>query len=214
MKMPNRNAQWTSPPLIVPKKRPAKFRLTFDLCRVSAVTTMALPMPHIEAELIDLGGSTCFGSVHFPSCFWQLPTAPSAQNAHSLMMQSGVFSTSRTLQGARNSAITFRAKVEPCFAEMHDRLSAWLDDFLLHSKTEDELFPAGKRFSGFAVSTASKCRQNFRLVRQSFKMMREDFDRRWCQIPPEPAKWSDGRKTPQTAAELSSISIVYSGCLS
>ncbi len=71
---PNPNAEWASPPLIVPKPgSTAKYRFTIDLRGVNSATVpITWPMPHIESELMDFQGSTCFAVIDFVSGYWQL----------------------------------------------------------------------------------------------------------------------------------------------
>jgi hypothetical protein len=59
----NPEVRWGSAPRVVPKKD-GTLRMTVDLRAVNEVTEpRAWPMPHQEAEMADLEGSTCFFSV-------------------------------------------------------------------------------------------------------------------------------------------------------
>jgi hypothetical protein len=67
----NPEARWGSAPRVVPKKD-GTLRMTVDLRAVNEVTEpRAWPMPHQEAEMADLEGSTCFFSVDGFKQFWQ-----------------------------------------------------------------------------------------------------------------------------------------------
>ena len=144
-------ASWTSPPLLVPKPRstdllPA-YRLAFDLRAVNAVTIpMSWPLPNVDSELADLRGKVCYALIDFVSSYWQAPLHYSCRHLHAVVTPTGVFAPTRTLQGGRNSAANFQAKVEPCFAEIRDSLKAWLDNFLLHARSWDDLFRILGRF--------------------------------------------------------------------
>jgi hypothetical protein len=59
----NPTSEWASPPLILPKAGPEKFRFTVDL-RVPYTQTIlvAWPMPHLTDTLDNFQGSALFGS--------------------------------------------------------------------------------------------------------------------------------------------------------
>lgn len=80
---PYKHSQWAAAPVLVPKHGLALFRLTFDLRPINAVTKkIALAMPNIEAELVDLRGATCFAHIDFVSGYWQLPLEEASQPLH------------------------------------------------------------------------------------------------------------------------------------
>lgn len=65
---PASKTEWVAEPLIVPKKPPALFRLTMDYRPINSATQKtAWPMPHIDAVLADVRGSTAFASIDFCS---------------------------------------------------------------------------------------------------------------------------------------------------
>jgi hypothetical protein len=137
---PNPGATWAAAPLLVAKPAPAKYRLTFDLRPVNAVTVpTAWPMPHLESELADLASSTYFATIDFASGYWQLPLSETSQSLHSFVTPQGIFQPTRMLQGARNSGANFQSRVELCFLSIRQSLKAWLDDFLLHHHSESGL---------------------------------------------------------------------------
>lgn len=139
--------EWVSAPLIVPKKPPALYRMTLDIRAVNAVTVkMTWPMPHIDAIIQDVRGATVFAGIDFTSGYWQLPMHPDSQHLHAFMTPDGVMQPTRTTQGGCNSAANFQACVEPCFVELRDNLMAWLDDFALHHRTEEQLLQLLSRF--------------------------------------------------------------------
>lgn len=103
-------------------------------------------MPHIESELQDLRGSTSFASIDFCSGYWQLPLHEDSQPSYAFMAPNGVVQPTRTTQGGCNSAANFQEKVEPCFKDIRDKLKAWLDDFLIHSKDIKEHLQTLRKF--------------------------------------------------------------------
>jgi hypothetical protein len=62
----NTIAEWASPPLILPKPGPDRFRMTVDL-RVpnASAKPTAWPMPSLQDELHDLHGSEVFATLDF-----------------------------------------------------------------------------------------------------------------------------------------------------
>lgn len=48
----------------------------------------------------------------------------------------------RTMQEGQTRAQNFQAKVAPCFAKLSQCLKAWIDDFTLYTRTEQELLSA------------------------------------------------------------------------
>lgn len=132
------SAEWVSAPIIVPKKPPAYFRFAIDHKPINAATEKIFwPMPHIDSELADLLGCLFFAEIDFCSSYWQLPLAEICQAFFAIMTPRGVVQPTRTTQGGCNSAANFQQVVEPCFAALRDNLKAWLDDFILYSRSEE-----------------------------------------------------------------------------
>lgn len=139
----NANSTWTAAPLLVPKPYPkpgaAKYRIAFDLRHINLVTVpQSWPMPQLDSELQDMQDTKCYAVMDFTSSYWQMPLNQKSQEFHSVITPFGVFSPTRTLQGARNSAANFQSRVEPCFNSINERVKAWLDDFILFTRSEQE----------------------------------------------------------------------------
>lgn len=160
-------------PLLVPKEPPANFRVTLDYRPVNAATEdTPCPIPHIESELQDVAGSAYYAKMDFCSGYWELPLHEDSQDALSFMTPSGLWKPLQTTQRAKKSAPNFQSKVEPCFAELRRSLMAWLDDFLLHSKTEKSLLALLEQF--FAI-----CRKRrLKLSARKCEFFRKEV--RWC----------------------------------
>ena len=144
----NPDADWQAAPLCVPKPgSQSKFRLAIDLRPVNAATIKkAWPMPHLDAEMGDFAGSTCFASLDFCQGYWQLPIHPESYNACGIVAPHGTYSSKRTLPGLTNATAYFQSTVEPLFAEMRSNMKAWLDDFNLFAKEEKRLLELLARF--------------------------------------------------------------------
>jgi len=132
--------EWVSAPLIVPKRPPAMYRLTIDYRPINNATVPTFwPMPNIDAELSDTRGATAFAGIDFCSGYWQAPLHPDSQPLFAFMTPDGVVMPTRTTQGGCNSAANFQEKVEQCFAELRENFKAWLDDFMLFARDEQQM---------------------------------------------------------------------------
>jgi hypothetical protein len=70
----NMASRWESPPLILPKAGPEKFRFTLDLRYPnSQAEQVSWPMPNMEGELASLAGSKYFATLDLMQGYWQLP---------------------------------------------------------------------------------------------------------------------------------------------
>lgn len=74
-----------------------------------------------------------------------MPLQADSQHYLSFITPSGVYQATRTLQGV-NSAQIFQSRVEPCFQCIGKSVTAWLDDFAVHNKTEDGLIKLLRKF--------------------------------------------------------------------
>jgi hypothetical protein len=90
----NPEARWGSAPRVVPKKD-GTLRMTVDLRAVNEVTKpIAWPMPHQEAEMADLEGSTCFFSVDGFKQFWKEDLAGNSRELLSIVTPAGIYTKS------------------------------------------------------------------------------------------------------------------------
>lgn len=98
-------AEWQAAPLLVPKPNSAaKFRLAVDLRPVNAATIKeAWPMPHLDSEVQDFSGSTCFAGLDFVSGYWQLPVHPDSYTSCGIVTPRGVVASKRVLPGLANA---------------------------------------------------------------------------------------------------------------
>lgn len=66
--------------------------------------------------------------------FWIMPLDESSQEMFSFMTDRGVFTPTRSIQGALNSATQFQARMSEIFSEMTPHIIIWIDDLLGHAK--------------------------------------------------------------------------------
>ena len=80
----------------------------------------------------------------------------------SIQTGSGVYSPTRTLQGGADSATYFHDQTRQKFQGRVDDMLQWIDDFLLYSKSEQELL--GNMETFFAVCEEANFRVNAKTV--------------------------------------------------
>jgi Reverse transcriptase (RNA-dependent DNA polymerase) len=136
----NTRAEWASPPLILPKPGPDQYRMTVDL-RVSNASTKptAWPMPNLQDEMHGLHGSEVFATLNFCQGYWQIPLHNDSQDCQSFITPDAVYTPTRVLHGTRNATQHLQSVLIVMMDDIKSNIKAWLDDCLLHTKTEDDL---------------------------------------------------------------------------
>jgi Reverse transcriptase (RNA-dependent DNA polymerase) len=139
----NTGGEWASPPLILPKSRPDQYCMTVDL-RVPNVSTKttAWPMPNLQDGLQDLHGSEVFATLDFCQGYWQIPLHKDSQDCQSFITPDGVYTPTRVLHGTRNATQHVQSVLVVMMDDIKSNIKVWLDDCLLHTKTEDDLLAA------------------------------------------------------------------------
>ena len=140
-------AKCLAAPVLVAKAPPANFRVTFDYRPVNAVTVpLTWPIAQIDSELCDMAGSFYFAIIDFVSVYWQLPLAEESQELLSFISCKHFVQPTRCTQGAKNAGANFQSKIEPLFTNIREHIKAWLDDFVLHCRTEEGLIDTFLQF--------------------------------------------------------------------
>jgi len=103
-------------------------------------------MPNLESLLQTTGGSKVFSKIDLCHAYWQIPLHPDSQECMSIQTPLGVQTPRRVLQGGTDAGNHFQACTAPLFEELSENLLQWLDDFLLHAKSEKELIEFLKEF--------------------------------------------------------------------
>lgn len=114
-------------------------------------------MLQVEASLSPILSSLFIAGTDFSARYLQLSLDAASQSLVAFMTADDIVQPSRTTQGGRNSPAYFEAKVEPWFATLQDHLPAWLDDFVLHASTGQELLDVLEKF-------LQKCAERNRLI--------------------------------------------------
>jgi hypothetical protein len=115
----NTGAEWASPPLILPKTGFDQYRMTADL-RVPNVSTMptmptAWPIPNLQED------------------------HQNSQDCQSFITPDVVYTLIRVLHGTRNATQDLQSVLVVMMDDIKSNIKVWLDDCLLHAKTEDDL---------------------------------------------------------------------------
>jgi Reverse transcriptase (RNA-dependent DNA polymerase) len=140
-----------SPVHAVSKPGSEKYRLTVDCRAVNACCVpIASSVPNIETMLAALsnGDSSCrfMAKLDFPQAFWQIALAKESQELFSVQTPLGTYTPTRMLQGSQDASNYFHGVVSPLFDELHSWLKSFLDDYLLHCRTEAELLRTLRQF--------------------------------------------------------------------
>ncbi len=138
----NPSSRWASAPLIVRKPHTVnEFRMTVDLRPVNSQTEqIAWPMPMLEVVVDHLSGATAFFLLDFFKGYWQFALHPSCQEMFSFLTDTGVYSSTRVMQGGSDSVSYCQSTVQEMFSkQLYHGLLAWLDDLLGYHRTCDGL---------------------------------------------------------------------------
>jgi Reverse transcriptase (RNA-dependent DNA polymerase) len=136
----NTGAEWASPPLILSKPGPDQCRMTVDLRVPNASTKLtAWPIPNLQDDLHDLYGSEVFATLYFYQGYWQIPLHKDSQDCQSFITPDGVYTPTRVLHGTRNATQHLQSVLVVMMDDIKSNIKVWLDDCLLHTKTEEDL---------------------------------------------------------------------------
>jgi Reverse transcriptase (RNA-dependent DNA polymerase) len=136
----NTGAEWASPPLILPKPGTDQYRMTVDLLvPVASTKPTAWPMFNLQDELHDLHDSQVFATLDFCQGYWQIHLHKDSQDCQSFITPDGVYTPTRVLHGTRNATQHLHSVLVVMMNDIKSNIKVWLDDCLLHTKTEDDL---------------------------------------------------------------------------
>lgn len=136
----NPQARWVRPTLAVPKPGSEKLRFTVDLRAPNRETIpFASTMPDLEQMIQSTAESTVFSKLDMCHAYWQIPLHEDSQECMSIQTAVGVHTPSRLLQGQTDARNHFQCVTSPISSSVIDKSIRWLDDFLIHATTEEEL---------------------------------------------------------------------------
>jgi hypothetical protein len=96
-------------------------------------------MPNPQDELHDLHGSEVFATLNFCEGYWQIPLQNDSQDCQSFITPNGVYKSTRVLHGTRNATQHLQSVLVVMMDDIKSNIKVWLDDYMLHTKTEDDL---------------------------------------------------------------------------
>lgn len=143
----NPSAKWASPTYTVIKPGSSKLRFTVDLRGTNSQTVpVQSAMPHLESLILTTDGSKCFAKMYMAHSYWQFPFAEESQEMLSIQTPLGIYSSRRLFQGSIDSGNHFQAVTQKAFQGRVDMLLQWIDDFLIHAESEQELLDSLQKF--------------------------------------------------------------------
>lgn len=200
----NPTARWASPALAVPKPGTDSFRFTVDLRGVNQQTVpVASAMPDLESMIRSVGESKCFAKMDMVHAYWQIPLHKDSQEAMSIQTPEGVFTPQRILQGSTDAGNHFQSVTSQAFMSLSESLLQWIDDFLMHSTTED------KHVDNLGIFFAICAQFNFKLHPGKLLLFAREvtfcgriFDGKGVKFDPRNLQALQDMKYPTTGAEL------------
>jgi Reverse transcriptase (RNA-dependent DNA polymerase) len=129
-----------SPPIILPKAGPEKFRFTLDLRYPdSQAEQVSWPMPNMEEELASLAGSKYLATLGLMQGYWQLPLHEDSQECQSIITPDGVYTPTRVQHGTTNATVHMQYIMEDLMHDIRHSVKIWLDDNMIHVTDEEKL---------------------------------------------------------------------------
>jgi Reverse transcriptase (RNA-dependent DNA polymerase) len=91
-------------------------------------------------QIIVEDGSEVFATLDFCQGYWQIPLHKDSQDCQSFITPDGVYTSTRVLHELRNAMQHLQSALVIMMDDNKSNIKVWLDDCLLHTKTEDDLF--------------------------------------------------------------------------
>jgi len=200
----NPTARWASPALAVPKPGTDSFRFTVDLRGVNEQTIpVASAMPDLESMIRSVGESKIYAKMDMVHAYWQIPLHKDSQEAMSIQTPNGVFTPLRILQGSTDAGNHFQSVTSQIFIPISDNLLQWIDDFLMHSSTEENhVVNLGEFFALCAKHGLKLHPGKLILFALSVHFCGRIFDSKGVRFDPRNLKALQDMKYPTTGGEL------------
>lgn len=112
-----------------------------DMRRVNSVLKKRLwPLPKLEELLVHLAGSTRFANFDLLKGYWQFPLSEEAMPLHAFVTHNGQYEFTRVTMGSAPSSAHFQeVMTETLQTILYVKALVFLDDVLVHAKSDDEL---------------------------------------------------------------------------
>jgi len=150
--------------------------MVVDLRAVNAQCEQtAWPMPFLDAIVTYFSNSKYWFILDAFKGFWIMPLDESCQEIFSFMTDRGVFTPTRSIQGALNSGTQFQARMGEIFDELlYESLVVWIDDLLGHATSDDSWFSTLNR----TLDLARKFNLKLNIEKCNFYLKEVKFCRR------------------------------------
>jgi hypothetical protein len=96
-------------------------------------------LPSLQDELHDLHGSKVFATLDVCQGYWQIPLHEASQDCQSFITPDGVYTPTRDLHETSNATQHLQSVLVFMMDDIKSNIKVWLDDCLLHTKTENDL---------------------------------------------------------------------------
>ena len=114
----NVNSEWASPVLVVKRPNGQGFRMVVDYRELNKLCEgVAFPMPDLDALVNELAESKYFFSLDAFKGFWYMPLHEEDMEMFSFKTHKGVYTPTRSMQGALNSATLYQARLHSLYKE-------------------------------------------------------------------------------------------------
>merc|ERR1711923_373318 len=131
---------WGSP-LVPVAKKDGETRWAVDFRALNAVTIAdSFPVPSMNEVLMDLAGAEYFSSLDAAQAFHNIPVKKESQALTAFITAFGTFQFQRMPFGLKNAGAMYCRLVKQLLDQLklEGRVSAYLDDILVHTKTKEE----------------------------------------------------------------------------
>lgn len=144
----NPKARYASPVHVVKKKlNPTwenldeAFRWTGDFVAVNKlIDPIHWPMPDLALIVNLAAGAGYYQSFDLLKGFWSLPLHESSQELYSFIVEDAVYTPTRLVQGATDSALLFQSTMQDIFQDRYNKsVLIWIDDMLAFAKTFEDM---------------------------------------------------------------------------
>jgi hypothetical protein len=90
-------------------------------------------------ELRDLHGSEVFATLDFCQGYWQIPLHKDSHDFQPLIKPDRMYTPTRVLHGTRKGTQNLQSVLVVMMDDIKSNIKVWLDDCILHTKTDDDL---------------------------------------------------------------------------
>ena len=134
------NSAYCAPVLLVPKKKPGKWRFCVDFRKLNKkVVNLPYPLPRIDDCLNMLAGKKYFSSIDMVSGFWSLPVRPEDRHKLAFATWDGMFQYKRSPFGLKTSPAYFQRMMNAVLGDLRwSCCLCYIDDILIFSETLED----------------------------------------------------------------------------